>query len=77
MPKGLVARKRFWVGGTSKEFEKKWDYNLKETEMKCQDLLLAEYYNKLFSLMGSFWAEISGKWLVCWLVKVRGHLDKV
>ena len=78
MPKGLVARKRFCVGGTLEEFQKKWDWNLKQTEMKCRDLLLAEYCNKLFSLMDSFWAEISGKHGdVCWLVKVRGHLNKV
>ena len=39
MPKRLVAKKIFCVGGTSKEFQKKWDCNLKETEMKCRDLL--------------------------------------
>ena len=78
MPKGLVARKKFCVGGTSKEFQKKWDCNLKETEMKCRDLLLEEYCSKLFSLMDSFWVEINGKRVdICWLVRVRGHLDKV
>ena len=51
MPKGLVARKRFCVGGTSKEFQKKWDYNLKQTEIKYRDLLLEEYCDKLFLLM--------------------------
>ena len=52
--------------------------NLKKTEMKCRDLLLEEYCNKLFLLMDSFWVEISGKRVdICWLVKVRGHLDKV
>ena len=57
---------------------KKWDSNLKETKMKCRDLYLAEYCNKLFSLMDSFWVEISGKRVdIFWLVKVRGHLDKV
>ena len=46
--------------------------------MKCRDLLLEEYCSKLFSLMDSFWVEISGKRVdICWLVKVRGHLDKV
>ena len=59
MPKGLVARKKFCVGRTSKEFQNKWDWNkwdcnLKQTEMKCGDLLLAEYCNKLFLLMDSF-----------------------
>ena len=78
MPKGLVARKTFCVGGTSKKFQKKWDCNLKETEMKCRDVLLEEHYSKLFSLMGRFWLEISGKRVdICWLVRVRGHLDKV
>ena len=66
------------MGGTSKEFRKKWDCNLKETEIKCRDLLLEEYCSKLFSLMDSFWVEISGKRVdICWLVKFRGHLDKV
>ena len=46
--------------------------------MKCRDLLLEEYCKKLFSLMDSLWVEISGKRVdICWLVKVRGHLDKV
>ena len=54
-----------------------WDYNLKETERKCRDLLLEEYCDKLFALMDSFWVEISGKRIdICWLVKVRGHLEK-
>ena len=45
--------------------------------MKCQDLLLEEYCNKLLSLMDSFWVEISGRHVgICWLVTVRGHLDK-
>ena len=27
--------------------------------------------------MDSFWLEISGKYIdICWLVPVRGHLDK-
>ena len=27
--------------------------------------------------MDSFWLEISGKYIdICWLVTVRGHLDK-
>ena len=78
MPKSLVGGKKFCVGGTSKEFQKKWDCNLKETEMKCRDLLLEEYCSKLFSLMDSFWVEINAKRVdICWLVRVRGHLDKV
>ena len=54
MAKGLVARKNFFVDVTSKEFQKKWDCNFKETEMKCRDLLLEEYCSKLFSLMIAF-----------------------
>ena len=78
MPKGLVARKRFCVGGTSKDFQKKWDYNLKETKRKYRDLLLEEYCDRLFTLMDSFWVEIRGKSIdICWLVKVRGQLDKI
>ena len=77
MPKGLVARKSFCVSRTSKEFQKKQDCNLKQTEMKCRDLILEEHCNKLLSLMNSFWVEKSGKRVdICWLVKVRGHLDK-
>ena len=78
MSKGLVARKRFCVGETSKEFQKKWGCNLKETEIKYQDLLLEEYCNNSFLLMDSFWVETSGKRVdICWLVKVKGHLHKV
>ena len=66
------------MGGTSKEVQKKWDYNLKQTEMKRRDLLLEEYCDELFSIMNSFWVEISSNRAdICWLVKVRGHLDKV
>ena len=78
MPKGLVARKIFCVGGNSKKFQKKWDCNLKETEIKCRDLLLEEYCSKLLSLMDSFWVDLSGKHVdLCWLVRFRGHSDKV
>ena len=42
MPKGLEARKRFLRGGTSENFEMKWDTNLREMERKCRDLLLEE-----------------------------------
>ena len=46
--------------------------------MKCRYLLLGEYCSKLFSLMDSFWLEISGKRVdICWLGRVRGHPDKV
>ena len=78
LPGFKVVLESICVGGTSKEFPKKGDCNLKETEMKCRDLLLEEYCSKLFSLMDSFWVEINGKRVdICWLVRVRGHLDKV
>ena len=39
---------------------------------------MLEYCKQLFLLMDSFWVKISGKRVgICWLVKVRGHLDKV
>ena len=60
------------------ESEKKWDCNLKETEMICRDLILQKNCNKLFLLMDIFLVEISGKCInICCLVKVRGPLDKV
>ena len=40
MPKGLAAKKWYCVGGTSENFEKKWDANLQEMKIKCQDLVL-------------------------------------
>ena len=71
-------KKRFCVCGTLDKFERKWDCNLKEMKMKCRDLLLEEYCNKLFSLMDSSWMGISGRCIdIYWLVKVKGHLDKV
>ena len=60
MPKGLEAMKKFFVGGTFENFEKKWDTNLCETETKSLDLLLEEHCEKLFCLMDSFWEEIAG-----------------
>ena len=39
---------------------------------------MEKYCDKLFSLMDSFWVEISGNRIdICWLLKVIGHLDKV
>ena len=35
MAKNLVARKTFCLGRTSNKLEKKWDCNLKETEMNA------------------------------------------
>ena len=61
-----------------------WNFERISEEMELafkrnrNDLLLEEYCCKLFSLMGSFSVEISGKRVdIFWLVRVRGHLDKV
>ena len=40
MPKGLEEKEKYCVGGTSKDFERKWDRNLRDMESKCQNLLL-------------------------------------
>ena len=58
MPKGLEAKKKYCMGGTSKDFEKKWDGNLGDIESKCQDLLLEEHCKTLFYLMNCFWEAI-------------------
>ena len=75
--KGLEAKTRYCVGGTSENFEKKWDTSLREIEIKCRDLLLKEHCEKLFYLLDSFWEEIAGANVnLNWLIKVRSHLDK-
>ena len=48
MQTGLEAKKKYCVGGVSKDFEKKWDRNLRDMESKRRDLLLEEYCKKLF-----------------------------
>ena len=79
----LTDAKKVWLRakkfhGWDVESEKKWDCNLKKTEMICRDLILQQNCNKLFSLMDIFWVEISGKNInICCLVKVRGPLDNV
>ena len=66
------------MGGTSQNFEKKWDANLREMERKCQDLLLEEHCEKLFCLMESFWEVIAGANVsLNWLIKIRSHLNKI
>ena len=52
--KGLKAKKKYYVEGTSKNFEKIWAGNLWEIESKCRDLLVDEYCKKLYHLMDSF-----------------------
>ena len=55
-------------------------YHLKKKHInseKCWDLLLEKYCNKMFLLLDTFWVEISSECVVCSLVKVRGHLDKI
>ena len=45
--------------------------------MKYRALLLEESCNKQFSLMNSYQVQNSSKPIyMCWLVKVRGHLEK-
>ena len=51
MPRGLEAKKRHCVSGTSENFEKKWDANLRKMEIKCRNLLLEEHCEKLFCLI--------------------------
>ena len=41
--KGLEAKKRFCVGVTSENVEKKWDLSLPEMETKFRDLQLEEH----------------------------------
>ena len=78
MPKGLEVKKKYCMGGTSKDFEKKWDGNLKDIESNCRGLLLEEHYKKLFYLMNYFWEAIVDVDVdIIWLVKVRNHLVKI
>ena len=63
---------------SSKDFEKKWDGNLRNMESKCRDLLLEEHCKKLFYLINCFWEAIVDVDVdISWLVKVRNHLDKI
>ena len=66
------------MGGTSENFEKKWDTNLCAMQTKCRDLLLEKHCKKLFCLIDSFWEAIaSAKVNLNWLLKVRSHLYKI
>ena len=52
------------MGGTSKDFGKKQDWNLWEMASKCRDLEeleleLEEYCEKLFYLIDCFWEAIA------------------
>ena len=75
MPKGLEAKGKYCVGGTSTDFVKKWDRIFQEIESKCRDLLLEDYCKKLFCLMSSFWEAIADVDID--RVRVRTHLDKM
>ena len=78
MSKDLEAKKNYCVGGTSKDFEKKWDGNFREMKSKCQNLLLEEYCKKFFHLMDCFGKAIADVDVdIDWLVKVRYHLDNI
>ena len=46
--KGFGRKEKVLHGRDIKNFEKKWDGNLRDMEPKCRDLLLEEYCKKLF-----------------------------
>ena len=70
MPKGFKAKKKCCVGGTSKDFEEKWDENLQDIESKYRDLF---YY-----LMDCFWEAIVDVDVdTSCLVKFRKHHGKI
>ena len=55
-----------------------WNWNLSGINIKYQDIHFKEHSKKLLLLMNSFWVEIGGRGIsINWLVKVRGHLNKV
>ena len=63
---------------TSKEFSQGWNWNLSGINIEYQDIIFKEHSKKLLLLMDSFWVEIGGTSVnINWLVKVRGHLNKV
>ena len=70
MPKGFKAKKKCCVGGTSKDFEEKWDANLQDIESKYRDLS--------FYLMDYFWeATVDVDVDTSCLVKFRKHHGKI
>ena len=74
----MVAGARFCMQATSKEFSQGWNWNLSGINIKYQDILFKEHSKKLLLLMDGFWVEIGGRGInINWLVKVRGHLNKV
>ena len=74
----MVAGARFYMQATSKEFLQRWNWNLSGINIKYQDILFKKHSKKLLLLMDSFWVEIGGRGInINWLVKVRGHLNKV
>ena len=42
------SKEKVLRGGTSKDFEEKWDGNLRDMESKCRDLFLEEHCKKVF-----------------------------
>ena len=81
MPKGLEAKKKYYVGGmTSKDFKKKRDGNLRDMKSKYWDFLLEEHCKKLFYMMNYFWEAIVDVDVdISWLVTVewnRGTIDQ-
>ena len=45
--RGFGFEERFCMGRTSQEFEKRWNWNLREIENVCWDLILEQYCEKL------------------------------
>ena len=61
------------MGGTSKEFRKKCNCNMKKQQQ--QKLKAETYFHQRIAFV---WKLILIMHIdICWLVRVRGHLDKV
>ena len=77
MPKGLEAKKRFCVGGTSVNFEE-MGYKFAWDGKKMSGLTAKRALWKIICLMNSLWEAIAGTNIdLNWLLKVRSHLDKI
>ena len=75
---GFGSKEKVLRGGTSKDFEEKWDGNLRDMESKCRDLFLEEHCKKVFYLMDCFWEAIVDVDVdIGWLVNVRNNLNKI
>ena len=76
--KGFYFEEKILRGRNFEEIWENLELEVKDMEAKSRYLYLEEYISKLLTLMDSFWVKISTKRTdICWLVKVRGYLDKV